>query len=160
MALPVDPSPPVFSPKRLQKRTGHFCDAARLCATERLVWKIQRELALRTRHFFAIFAELAKPAALLPVWLARMKDACDHAKPATMCKKPALILALNYVGTSHRFSTPRQARRQLFEKLRNDRRKMAPHIVLFYLALENQGNFSRRTPPTLRNFGERKGVHI
>jgi hypothetical protein len=33
--LPVDPSPPAFSPKQLSKRTRHFCDAARLCATER-----------------------------------------------------------------------------------------------------------------------------
>jgi hypothetical protein len=54
------------------------------------------------------------------------------------CDKPASRLALPLIGTSHDFFAPREGHRRPLRKLRNDRRKMAAHIVPLYPAFESQ----------------------
>lgn len=98
-------------------------------------------------------------ASLSAARLVRRKDACDHAKSAAMCEKRALILALRDVGTSPSFCRTSQNAILTLWKIAKRPREDGPAHRSFYPALENQANFSRRMPSTLRNFGEKIGVH-
>ena len=62
---------------------------------------------------------------------------------------PASSPALPSIGTSPNFLAPRGGHGQALERLRNDRGKMATHIVPLCPALDNSGGVSRQTYVTL-----------